>query len=463
MSVDTSQLTTLPLAYRQAEGNTIARLLLAGESCSIIGVSGMAKSNLFRHLLSLEVRKHYLGVDWANYVVVAADFNALAETSERAAYCYLTDKLITEFLQRQLTDETRAELDSLRREAAFSIDPVCAQSAFARTVRCVMASESKLHLALLLDQFDGVCRSLNPRFFGSLRAIRDEHKYRVSYVTFTRDEMPRLCESADFEEFYELFSPNVIGLGPYSHDDATVLIGRVSGRYRKSIAPETRELLIELSGAHPGLLKAGCLSVLQGKVSLPESGEQAIDALLEIDDVTTECAKLWNGLSADEQDCVRWLATGTSTRCQDPDLDRRLRLKNLIVDKTGGPALFCAIFAEYASQQKAERPPQTKIQAGPIRIDTAGEVWVNGHQIAPPLSKKELSLLQYLCTNAGRLLTKDEVIAAVYPDEYNLGDSVSDEALARLVQRMRGKIRQFSGGREYVATVRGRGYRLSVS
>jgi DNA-binding winged helix-turn-helix (wHTH) protein len=463
MSIDTFQLRSLPLAYRELEVKTIARLLDAGESCSIIGVSGMAKSNLFRHLLSREVRKHYLGVDWANYLVVAVDFNALPETTERAAYCLLIEKVITESMDRQPTEKAKLELDSLRREAASLNDEVSAQSAFARTVRSVMASESKIHLTLLLDQFDGVCRSLSPMFFGTLRAIRDEHKYLISYVTFTRDEMTQLCKAAEFEEFYELFSPNVVSLGPYCNDDALGLTARVSGRYRETITQQASEYLIELSGGHPGLLKAGTLAVLQGRVSLTENREDVIDILLEVHDVTTECSKLWNSLSAEERECIHELATGSRESCHDRDLDRRLRVKKLIGDHTGGPVLFSPIFAGYASRQMAKRASQIKIQAGPIRIDSDGEVWVDGQQVVPPLSKKELLLLQFLCLNAERLLTKDEVIAVVYPDEYKLGNSVSDEALARLVQRTRERIRQFSGGREYVATVRGKGYRLSVS
>jgi len=61
VNTQAAKLNQLPLTYRQALVEQIARCLRAGDSSSLIGVSGMAKSNLFRHLLSPAVREHYLG------------------------------------------------------------------------------------------------------------------------------------------------------------------------------------------------------------------------------------------------------------------------------------------------------------------------------------------------------------------------------------------------------------------
>jgi DNA-binding winged helix-turn-helix (wHTH) protein len=223
------------------------------------------------------------------------------------------------------------------------------------------------------------------------------------------------------------------------------------------------ERLIVLTGGHPGFLKAAYMALLQKKVSLPEDDEQAIKALLAVDDVRTECAKLWGSISIDEQEALRGLATGMFASFRDPDMARRLQLKRLATDQSGGILPFCPLFTIYASEQKAGRPPETKIQAGPIRIDTAGEVWIKDRQIVPPLSKKELLLLEYLCLEPGRLRTKDEIIAVVYPDEYRVGGTVSDDALSALVKRLRDRIEQFSPESNHIVTIRGKGYRLEIS
>ena len=75
----------LPLSYRNREVSDIMRAIRAGDSCSIVGVSGMAKSNLFRHLLNLEMRQHYLGDGWQTYIFLDADSHALGAHLQRGA------------------------------------------------------------------------------------------------------------------------------------------------------------------------------------------------------------------------------------------------------------------------------------------------------------------------------------------------------------------------------------------
>lgn len=140
---------------------------------------------------------------------------------------------------------------------------------------------------------------------------------------------------------------------------------------------------------------------------------------------------------------------------------RRLKLKNLLTNRSDLPTL-CPIFTKYVSGIKMDSRAETKIQAGPIRIDSAGEVRINGRPIIPPLTKKEFLLLEYFCLEPGRLCSRDEIIAVVYPDDYKAGDTPSDEALNALIRRLRERIEQFSKGRCRIATIRGKGYRLEI-
>jgi pSer/pThr/pTyr-binding forkhead associated (FHA) protein len=72
------------------------------------------------------------------------------------------------------------------------------------------------------------------------------------------------------------------------------------------------------------------------------------------------------------------------------------------------------------------------------------------------LTAKEFMLLVALDDRRGRLLKKDDLARAVWP-EYH-GD-VSDENIEQLISRLRHKLEQ-SGGRRYLTTKRGLGYVL---
>ncbi|MBI3426085.1 MAG: winged helix-turn-helix domain-containing protein [Acidobacteria bacterium] len=274
--------------------------------------------------------------------------------------------------------------------------------------------------------------------------------------------MPQLRLGAEHEEFYELFSANVMGLGPYEREDALGLLQRVAGRYGVGLPVETSERLIGLTGGHPGLLKAACLALVKGQVSLPESDEQALAGLLQVDDVRTECGKLWDGLGEDERTVLRDLVIKRKAAPGNAEAGRRLRLKHLVKEENQITRPFGVLFTEYIAAQKASAAHSTKTQAGPIRIDTAGEVWVGGQQMVPPLTRKELLLLEYLCLEPGRLRTKDEIVAVVYPDEYQRGNSPTDDALHAMIKRLRIRLEQSGLPSNCITTLRGKGYRLEI-
>src|SRR5262245_8650122 len=92
----------LPLTYRQSLMMQIARCLRAGDSCSVIGVSGMAKSNLFRHLLTPDARQRFLGAAWRSYLFLAVDSHSLSEVSEQATYESLLGRLLNACQEQEL-------------------------------------------------------------------------------------------------------------------------------------------------------------------------------------------------------------------------------------------------------------------------------------------------------------------------------------------------------------------------
>lgn len=460
--INPAELPGLPLTYRQAEVKAIARCMRVGDSCSVVGISGMAKSNLFRHLLQRQAREQYLGEAWQKYFFVAADSNALGQITEQAIYDLLMDRLNSESGQLGATAEVMSRLEELHRRALSSSEVLIWKRSFTQSVQMVMTSDPTCHLVFLFDQFDEVYKTLPPHFFANLRFIRDEFKYRVSYVLFTRDELPQLCRALECEEFYELLSPNIIALGPYDTGDALFLLSRVSSRYSQSLSEEVSERLIWLSGGHPGILKATCIAILQGKAALPESDENVTEAFLAVEDVHVECTKIWGSITDDEQRALRSIIMGGLESELEAKTVRRLKLKHLLTNRDDIPVL-CPIFTQYVSDIKIDSRAETKIQAGPLRIDSAGEIWVNGRLLVPPLTKKEFLLLEYFCLEPGRLSSRDEIIAVVYPNEYKAGETPSDEALNALVRRLRDRIEQFSRGQCRIATVRGKGYRLEVT
>jgi two-component system response regulator RegX3 len=97
------------------------------------------------------------------------------------------------------------------------------------------------------------------------------------------------------------------------------------------------------------------------------------------------------------------------------------------------------------------------LQAGPVRMDVDRHV-VSVGDAEVPLPLKEFDLLEYLMRNAGRVLTRGQLIDRVWGADY-VGDT---KTLDVHVKRLRSKIEPDPAAPRYLLTVRGLGYKLET-
>ena len=97
------------------------------------------------------------------------------------------------------------------------------------------------------------------------------------------------------------------------------------------------------------------------------------------------------------------------------------------------------------------------IECGPIRMDIERHaVSVDGRDVPMPL--KEFELLEFLLRNAGRVLTRGQLIDRVWGSDY-YGDT---KTLDVHVKRIRSKIEKVPSEPALLMTVRGLGYRFEA-
>jgi two-component system, OmpR family, response regulator RegX3 len=95
------------------------------------------------------------------------------------------------------------------------------------------------------------------------------------------------------------------------------------------------------------------------------------------------------------------------------------------------------------------------VAAGPVRIDPERhQVLVDGQVVSMPL--KEFDLLEYLVRNAGRVLTRGQLIDRIWGSDY-VGDT---KTLDVHVKRLRAKVEPDPAHPVHLLTVRGLGYKF---
>jgi hypothetical protein len=89
-----------------------------------------------------------------------------------------------------------------------------------------------------------------------------------------------------------------------------------------------------------------------------------------------------------------------------------------------------------------------------LRVDAGTrQVWLHGQTLTPPLTAKQFDLLLYLYQRTGEAVSKDELAAAVWPEDQS--EAIYDYQVDKMVSRVRERI-----GKEWIETVWGYGYRL---
>lgn len=88
----------------------------------------------------------------------------------------------------------------------------------------------------------------------------------------------------------------------------------------------------------------------------------------------------------------------------------------------------------------------------------ARRIWIGDKELIPPLSVSQYDLLVCLYEHQGSVVTREEVVEAVWKNEEAIG--VTEQALDALVRRVRDRLKKNDPTHEYIVTIRGVGFKL---
>jgi two-component system, OmpR family, response regulator RegX3 len=144
---------------------------------------------------------------------------------------------------------------------------------------------------------------------------------------------------------------------------------------------------------------------------------------------------------------------------KDSEIDKVVGLElgadDYVTKPYSGRELVARIRAVLRRRGEPDDLAPATVEAGPVRLDVDRHVVsVAGTPVEMPL--KEFELLELLLRNAGRVLTRGQLIDRVWGSDY-VGDT---KTLDVHVKRLRSKIEPDPGAPRHIVTVRGLGYKF---
>lgn len=438
-----------PLTYRAEVVKPIMSCIGAGDSCSVVGIGSVGKTNLLRFLLGEDVRQVYLGDDWATYLFVYVDANKMLKKSLWGLLELMLHQLMVELTNYDVAEAIRQTIDDLHFRATQPKTRHLALRYLDRAIG-IVCKQLGLTLVYLFDEFDDLCRKIPAQGFSALRALRDDNKYQLMYIVATRLELNRLRKDvSEIEAFEELTSPHTIWLGPYSDDDARFMLRRLENRRRLPLDDKMIDDLLLATGRHPGLLREVYHVVWQPQSNL-------IETLANNLNVQSECQRIWFSLTPEEQQVMVSIANGANILPYQVEVIERLRQRQLVggLQQETDDQIFSPLLAEFIRQRNL-------VVGARLYLDhDRRTVWVNGHEVRG-FTPLEFKLIAYLDQKPGQVCSRDELAQELYPDEMTPeGANVTDTRIDSVVKRLRKRIEPNPEEPQYIVTVRGHGFRL---
>lgn len=323
-----------------------------GECCAVVGVGSCGKSRLLLHITRPETMEYHLGDGAYDHIIVLVECNAWVNETIWAAY-----ESITRSLMEMINNVSHPALAQARRELAGMYEAVTNERDLAfnhvRTgLSYLLKGSSRLKLTLCFDEFDFVFEKWDAQLFRNLRALRNQNKYQLTYLVATRSQMPYQREKSswpDVEEFYELFADNTFAIGPYDAKDANEMIVDLEQRYEFPLKKQTRQMIVDVTGGHSGLVGA-TFRLLEQSRKQPANANDMAQLVVHDSSTWKECRKILDSLRTEEWGALKRLATAGRPARDDAGLIQELKAKGLVRDvgNRGAVEIFSPILHEFA-------------------------------------------------------------------------------------------------------------------
>lgn len=326
---------TYNIDFRKEDVTHITKRWDAAYSCSIIGVSSIGKSNLIQHLNNPEVQKHYLKNKQPT-VTILVDPHLLGalpiDDSFRfwAGYELMMHRLYLKFYPFDMLEDAELFYQTYQMLQDGS-NPLYAHMGL-RYFELGLEFFFRLgyRIIFLLDEFEEFLTQMPASFFQSLRGLRDAHKDKLLFTTFSRQPLSVLTRNhpqlSRLEAFVELFRGNEWFLTPYEQRDANNMIQSLQKRHEHPIDIKMQNFLLEASGGFAGILSNSFLAMMEGKPFSLSDPEEALQKLLKRDAVKSECVTLWNGLTPEEQAILKYVISNNGRFISDENSQVALNL-----------------------------------------------------------------------------------------------------------------------------------------
>lgn len=430
------------MIYRQKETAKIYHLVKGGDSCLLIGPSGVGKSTFAKNLLLKGSSETFLKERVLSVYLSVEDLPQLKSTEFFRLYL---KKLVDAVNERRLNFSVVEEMEVYSQASElFLLEKI-------RALLKLLVTDG-FRVVVAVDGLERLADAFDQSFFAALKSLRDAGFPKFSYLFLTRGKVLENGSSQKIEALLKLVSANTFYLKPFSLEDSRKQVGAMAAEREITFDKDQLEKIMAVGGGFASFLKLGVQYLDKNRQASPE---ELADQILKDPSAQLRLSEIYTSLSPGEKTTLKRLCQKqTST---DKISQKSLEEKGIINEGK----IFSPLLEKYVlvQDQPLFEEPEVKERAGTppagIFIDPqTRRVYLDGREIIN-LTKQEFRLLEYLYQNPEKICHRDEIIPAVWEGGE---EGISDEAIDQLVTRLRTKIEKDKSNPQHLLTIRGRGF-----
>lgn len=313
-----------------------------------------------------------------------------------------------------------------------------------------------IEVVLFLGEFDELTFA-NQVFYNNLKIIWLKAQGKLHFVFLLLEDVTKPEIFKKYGELNEILLKNVVYVPLVSNEDALWLIEYFGEQLKRKFSKEEKALLGDVCGGHPLLIKA-CTRLIALMNGQKLEDKELVKFLIFHFDPRSACQEIFDSLDPSEQYILKTVV-GSSKTDLPAESNTLQKLGLVIKDKGGIWRPFGKLLASVIEKGRQGAIASHEENKQVVFDEQTGAIFVGGRNVEEQFARQEYEILKFFLKNPSRLRSREEVGEAMWGKESY--DKYSDWAIDKVMSKIRKKLKE-AGAEELVATVRGRGYKLTM-
>ncbi|MCL4868651.1 MAG: winged helix-turn-helix domain-containing protein [Anaerolineae bacterium] len=442
-----------PATYRETEARTVARWIRAGESGSVVGLTGVGRTTFLEFLCyRLDRLQEYLAPYPHPIHLIPVDLYNLPDNHLATFYRILLRSFYEQ--NDRFKSSIQQTIHELYRKVEAAQDPFLSQSALRELL--TLFHDQEIRVVLVMNRFDRFCETATPQMTATLRGLRDGFKETLSYIMGMTQEIVYLTDMESIAPLRGILDTHICRIGPLSESDARHMIYRQTHYGADPIPEQAMQQLLQLSGGYPSLLRVLCHWWMNESQNVPVYAWG--ESLLARRNCQHRLRDIWQNLTEEEQftlvELVQEPVKSGEKRGQPSKDERaaasvlqRLVRRGICRQEGEGWVVVGELITAYARQAVGQG-------RGRVWLDEQTGIIYQGRSRVDGLQPLVHTLLTFFLTRPHERHSHTELIEAVWPEDISK-EGVSTEALYQVVRGARKAIESSTSKPRYLISWRG--------